>query len=316
MRILRCPQCGRGYQFDRGKVGYSILCATPGCQTMIPVKPPVSPWFIASVLGVGAALGIGYSYGHSTAAQPPAIAPIHVGQAPAASDTTPIRGKSFLYLNRGGKKRQAELIGTLAEPDAAIRQKRAQKTQTTASTHDREATRSQRRNHQTGNPTDLKAVFVPQPQAALVSLPTGTDVAPALAATGMGELTAINGTRQDAVVKLAAQLSSDGPMVAFRTVYVKAQQQYTVGRIGQGTYALFFALGDDWDQSVQAFRQNDTYSRFEKPLTFKETTSETSTSTGYRTGTQYSMFTVTLNQDLNGNARTNFTDKAAFDALN
>lgn len=92
-------------------------------------------------------------------------------------------------------------------------------------------------------------------------------------------------------------------------------QQFTLGEIGAGTYTLFFVLGEDWNQAEQAFRQDDTYSQFQKPLTFTETSTRTDTDNGYRIGTRYSTFTVTLNPVPTGTARTTRISKAAFDAL-
>lgn len=200
MPVLRCPQCGRAYSYDRRKVGYGLICATPGCQTIIPVKSPVSRWLVACALGVCVALGVGYAFGHSAANKSvsAAAAPALV----AASVPGPV-------LNtRKPHSHQSSLPPGLYVPTQAEAQQAGQEWA--------------RVRPQASQPTAAPVQKATAAPMFAVLLPTGTEVAPAQGAAGRGELTVVNGTGQDAVVKLAAAGRPDGPLVAFRTVYVQA----------------------------------------------------------------------------------------------
>lgn len=297
MSALRCPQCGRAYSYDRRKVGYGLICATPGCQTIIPVKPPVSRRLVACALGVCAALGVGYAFGQTSARSVVPALVSHVAVAPQAT----------LGMRKGAAaahgKRQAAKAASGSVPSSFYIPTRAEV---------RAADRAWPRAH----PVPIKpAEFAVEPAPAasipFVSLPTGTDIISPLGTEGRGELTIVNGTQQDAVVKLALTESDGGQTLTCRKVYIQAGQQWTMKGIEQGMYWLYFAQGEDWNQAARMFRRNDTYSQFQKPLTYTVTT----TNEGDSIRTRFHAFTVTLNAVVGGTARTNQVSKAAFDAL-
>lgn len=51
-------------------------------------------------------------------------------------------------------------------------------------------------------------------------------------------------------------------------VYIRSKDSYTIREIEDGTYTLYFALGEDWDICSERFTRKTTYSRFEKELNF------------------------------------------------
>ena len=114
-----------------------------------------------------------------------------------------------------------------------------------------------------------------------------------------GELQIKNGTDLDAVAKLIC----DGTSIL--TVYIKANNTYTMRNISDGIYWLAFAQGLDWDSTIQKFRRNTQHSAFED--TFDFTTTEDN---------QYyysSIFEVTLNPVIGGTAETNDISGNQFD---
>ncbi len=114
--------------------------------------------------------------------------------------------------------------------------------------------------------------------------------------SGGGELKIRNGTNEDAVAKLII----DGTSVF--TVYIKANSSYTMKNITDGTYWLAFAHGTDWDKEDAIFRRGASYSSFEETFDFETTE------------TQYTIFEVTLNAVVGGNAETETVNSAQFNA--
>ncbi len=86
------------------------------------------------------------------------------------------------------------------------------------------------------------------------------------------------------------------------TVYIKANNAYTMRDISDGVYWLAFALGLDWDSTTQKFRSNRQYSAFEDTFNFTTTNEE------------YTIFEVTLNPVLGGTAETTDVNPQQFDA--
>lgn len=92
------------------------------------------------------------------------------------------------------------------------------------------------------------------------SLETGTTIKqPPYYFNGLGKLEIKNGTDLDAVAKLI-DLSKD---VAIYTVYIKAQDTYTIKKIPDGRYKLFFSAGQNWDEVSNNFLVMPSYSKFE-----------------------------------------------------
>jgi len=113
---------------------------------------------------------------------------------------------------------------------------------------------------------------------------------------GEGELQIKNGTSLDAVAKLIRGGTS------VLTVYIKANNTYTMRDISDGTYWLAFTQGLDWDSTAQKFRYNVQYSAFDETFAF------------ITTSRQYTIFEVTLHPVVGGTAQTSNIDPQQFDA--
>lgn len=121
---------------------------------------------------------------------------------------------------------------------------------------------------------------------------------------GLGELKIKNGTNLDAIAKLVNTTINKSVF----TVYIKANSTYTISKVKDGNYKLFFNLGNDWDTNIKAFTVNSGYEVFEELFDFA--TRE------YKEGnyirTSYSTFEVTLNPVIGGNAETENVNPAEF----
>ncbi|MFH1712786.1 MAG: hypothetical protein ABH896_01175 [Candidatus Jacksonbacteria bacterium] len=121
---------------------------------------------------------------------------------------------------------------------------------------------------------------------------------------GLGELQIKNGTSLDAIAKLVNTTINK----SIFTVYIKANSTYTLSKVKNGNYKLFFNLGNDWDTEIKAFTVNSSYEVFEDlfDFTIKE----------YEEGdyirTKYSSFEVTLNPVIGGTAETKNVNVAEF----
>lgn len=118
--------------------------------------------------------------------------------------------------------------------------------------------------------------------------------------SGHGELEIKNGTDLDAVAKLILGSTS------ILTVYIKANSNYTMSEISDGTYWLIFAQGLNWDSTTQKFRRNEQYSAFDETFDFITTEDD---KYYYPPG-----FEVTLNPVVGGNAETSSVDPQQFNA--
>lgn len=121
---------------------------------------------------------------------------------------------------------------------------------------------------------------------------------------GLGELQIKNGTSLDAIAKLVNTTINKSVF----TVYIKANSNYTIGKIKDGNYKLFFNLGNDWDTETKAFNVNSDYEVFEDLFDFSTRKYEEG---GY-INTKYSSFEVTLNPVVGGTAETKNVNVAEF----
>lgn len=141
------------------------------------------------------------------------------------------------------------------------------------------------------------------PTTPAVSLTNGTILEKDnLYLKGEGELNIDNGTSLDALAKLIR----NGKSVL--TVYIKANSKYIMTNISDGVYWLAFAQGSDWDSTTERFRRDTQYSAFDE--TFDFTTSRYTE--GDYINTEYSIFEVTLNPVIGGNAETSSVDPTKF----
>ncbi len=110
---------------------------------------------------------------------------------------------------------------------------------------------------------------------------------------GRGKLTIENGNDSDAILILAKKSS---PKKALLVVYVRAGKDATVKSIKDGTYIVYYGLGERWDAKSKAFTVGGERRRFEDTIKFKT----------IRTSTMitWDNWTLTLNTVLGGNAPT------------
>ena len=116
--------------------------------------------------------------------------------------------------------------------------------------------------------------------------------------SGRGELTIDNGGSGDAVVTLS---KGRKPAVS---VYIRKDKKYTVKGVPDGSYAVFFTGGADWDGKARAFGRKCAFQRFEDSLKFSTT----------RVGDQtlYQTWRITLQPVVGGSARTADVDPSEF----
>jgi len=105
--------------------------------------------------------------------------------------------------------------------------------------------------------------------------------------SGEGEITAENGTDQDAVVTI----SQDGSAVG--SFYVAHGETARMANIPDGTYDVFYTSGADWDG--EEFTRSCAFWRLDKTATF--------TTTKTQRGVQYVKFSITLHPVPNGNTQ-------------
>lgn len=119
---------------------------------------------------------------------------------------------------------------------------------------------------------------------------------------GFGELQIDNGSEFDAVAKLVS-LSINKSVY---TVYIKAHTVFTVDKISDGSYKLFFNLGNDWDNNK--FIENNEYKVFEEDFDFVTTKLRD----GKYIETKYTTFNITLNPVIQGKAQTDEVEPVEF----
>lgn len=118
---------------------------------------------------------------------------------------------------------------------------------------------------------------------------------------GRGKLTIENGNDTDAVLVLAKKSS---PKKAVLVVYVRAGKDATVKGIKDGTYIVYYRLGERWDAKSKAFTVGGEPRRFEDTIKFKTTRTSTMIT--------WDVWTLTLNTVLGGNAPTEGVDPGDF----
>ena len=129
-------------------------------------------------------------------------------------------------------------------------------------------------------------------------LATGTIVWEAGARNGRGQLEIGNELDLDAV----AVLSKDEGAFLF-AVYILNHNSYTITGIPDGTYDLYFTVGEDWDGQRAAFTRKRRLSQFDDPLAFASTE------------TTYSGWSVTLHPVAGGTASTENVPEGEFPDL-
>lgn len=126
---------------------------------------------------------------------------------------------------------------------------------------------------------------------------------------GLSSLKVINGTEQDAVVKMVSEKQSDKSPAGFlcRFVYICAGKSVTIQGIGVGDYWLFFCTGTHWDKAKKSFMQLQAAQKFVEVMKFTQR---------YDIGSvKYSSNDVTLHPVVGGSARTVRVYQEEFDRL-
>jgi hypothetical protein len=131
------------------------------------------------------------------------------------------------------------------------------------------------------------------------SLPSETTFISQFTGSG-GALTVINGTKQDAFVKLVEPLSR----TLIAAFFVKSGTTLTQEQIPDGTYNVLFVLGKGWNSQTQSFTKGKRFAKFDKSLNF--------TTAQIANGVQYKVFKITLNPVVGGNARTSGINEQDF----
>ncbi len=117
---------------------------------------------------------------------------------------------------------------------------------------------------------------------------------------GQGVLNISNGSGSDAVVKL---ITNDGKKVY--SVYIRANNSYSIKNINDGVYRLLFSFGVDWNSNQKKFLINTSAEAFDDTFDFKTTDDQY--------GSQYKGYDITLNPVVGGKATTNPIDLNVFD---
>jgi hypothetical protein len=113
---------------------------------------------------------------------------------------------------------------------------------------------------------------------------------------GPGILSISNGSGSDAVIKL---ITSGGKKVY--SVYIRANNSYSIKNIDDGVYRLLFVFGSDWDSGQKKFLVNPSAEAFDDTFDFETVDN------------QYVEYSITLNPVTGGKATTNPVDLNIFD---
>ncbi len=113
---------------------------------------------------------------------------------------------------------------------------------------------------------------------------------------GLGELTIKNGTSNDAVTKLV----STSTRKSILTIYIRRNSNFTIKKISDGNYKLYFVVGRHYDKDTNIFLQDCSFSVFEDDFFF--TTQEYHLTDKIKT--EYSVFEITLHPVIGGSAKT------------
>jgi len=99
-----------------------------------------------------------------------------------------------------------------------------------------------------------------------IRLETGTELLDEI--SGKGRLDIENQTDFDAVVVLCSVDEPKTPLLAF---YLQSHDSYKAAGIKRGTYVLYIAVGEVWDENSQKFLMDATYHRSKGEFEWEET---------------------------------------------
>jgi hypothetical protein len=119
--------------------------------------------------------------------------------------------------------------------------------------------------------TPVPTTVKPTPTVACSHPATGTMLLSS-SVTGAKSLTVDNQNKYDAVITLrvsAKPPESGGKVLSF---YLQANDQYTIHTIPQGSYTLWYKLGECWDPAEKKFAVNRNAERFQDILDYSYNT--------------------------------------------
>jgi hypothetical protein len=90
-----------------------------------------------------------------------------------------------------------------------------------------------------------------------------------VARNGYGELIIHNNWTMDTVAVL-----TDNKVKPLMAVYIRSKDSYRISKIGDGSYGLYFTVGNLWDAQARKFRTVLGYYRYNPPLVFQTTETE------------------------------------------
>ena len=115
---------------------------------------------------------------------------------------------------------------------------------------------------------------------------------------GLGELEASNGLAVDGVILLVD--AAENPLVAF---YIRGGEDYTLTKIPDGNYWLYFSTGEEWIGGENRFTQNVRRQKFEDLFDY------------YSSGGNYTIWSITLHAVAGGSAETETLSEGEFPSL-
>lgn len=133
-------------------------------------------------------------------------------------------------------------------------------------------------------------------------VPTGSTFETNSYRNGEGEIKVKNGVNWDALVILTTENNKEN--VVSKT-YVRSNDSWTISKISDGKYDLYFKLGKGWDHDAKRFLIAYRLVKFEDPFEF-----DTKPNMFGNSYTQ--LFEITLYEVVGGNAQTEDVDEGEF----
>jgi hypothetical protein len=115
------------------------------------------------------------------------------------------------------------------------------------------------------DPTFVFGKFLPPVPPVPSSRPATGTLVTAPAQHGSGQLKIKNGGG-DTAISLVPTTGTKTPLL---TVFVRAGSDYTVDRVGTGTYEIYYASGRNWNPERKGFTEDCTFSRFDETFAFR-----------------------------------------------
>lgn len=308
MIVVHCA-CGEVYQSNDDKAGYSIICTK--CKRVIDlevsgkrpiyVSRPKSKrlFVIVGALALTLSCFAGYCFSNLHLEQEHSIANEH------SIATVEVKAQQKPLASRVYPDKVARIVPVQPVAHAYIA---TAEDYAEAQKETRAVAKSKRLEFVPLKLPEMKHVEESSPETTVsvpllaevdLSLPTGTDITIPIDVSGRSTLKIINGNGEDAVIKLVGDSDTLSSAIAYRYIYIKARDEFTVKSIPAGRYSLLYKIGNGWDNRASFALDEQSY-RFGKPLEFTETTGDVG---GGSSQTEWSVLTVTLHSVVTGTVR-------------